>query len=425
MAPGRILCQLLRKGHQFQSCAPILVPSFAFNTDQGTVGSAGIKSLRALAVIGASLSGIFSVATVASADDAEHGQGCPRYPWPYKGILDSNDYDHASIRRGQRLYQEVCSSCHSFSLFSHQDLVGMAYAEEKTNAVTAHIEVVEGPNDGSKSFVCPSKVCDPKSKPHQNEQAPRFANGEMDALDLSFITKAGYNGQNYVLSLLSGYRDLTAGVLIQENLHYNPYFSGGAISLPKMLINDAAETKDSTPGTETQMGKDIAAFLSWAAEPEMEERKLIVKYDITNTIHEHDRGRGGSAGNKFRMSLGLPVAATVNCADNTGAKNLYIISVKGIKGRLNRLPSACVGDMVMATVKKGKPDLRKKVMPAVIVRQRKPWRRKDGVYMYFEDNAGVIVNPKGEMKGSAITGPIGKECADLWPRIASAANAIV
>ncbi|MBA0821984.1 hypothetical protein Goarm_018807 [Gossypium armourianum] len=178
------------------------------------------------------------------------------------------------------------------------------------------------------------------------------------------------------------------------------------------------------------------------------------------------------------MSLGLPVAATVNCADNTGAKNLYIISVKGIKGRLNRLPSACVGDMVMATVKKGKPDLRKKVLPAVIVRQRKPWRRKDGVYMYFEDNAGVIVNPKGEMKGkptqfivfiissyklqvfneylwgsklqmfmlflslfkcflflfamvllllpgSAITGPIGKECADLWPRIASAANAIV
>lgn len=84
------------------------------------------------------------------------------------------------------------------------------------------------------------------------------------------------------------------------------------------------------------------------------------------------------------MSLGLPVAATVNCADNTGAKNLYIISVKGIKGRLNRLPSACMGDMVMATVKKGKPDLRKKVMPAVIVRQRKPFRRKDGVYMYFE-----------------------------------------
>ncbi|KAL9675276.1 hypothetical protein QQ045_003478 [Rhodiola kirilowii] len=72
------------------------------------------------------------------------------------------------------------------------------------------------------------------------------------------------------------------------------------------------------------------------------------------------------------MSLGLPVPATVNYTDNTSAKNLYIISVKGIKGKLNRLPSACVGDMVMATVKKGKPDLRKKVMPVVIVKQRQP-----------------------------------------------------
>ncbi|XP_032443330.1 60S ribosomal protein L23-like [Xiphophorus hellerii] len=69
---------------------------------------------------------------------------------------------------------------------------------------------------------------------------------------------------------------------------------------------------------------------------------------------------GGSSGAKFRISLGLPVGAVINCADNTGAKNLYIISVKGIKGRLNRLPAAGVGDMVMATVKKGKPELRKK-----------------------------------------------------------------
>ncbi|KAM3273905.1 hypothetical protein ACQJBY_043217 [Aegilops geniculata] len=90
------------------------------------------------------------------------------------------------------------------------------------------------------------------------------------------------------------------------------------------------------------------------------------------------------------MSLGLPVAATVNCADKTGAKNLYIISMKVIKGRLNRLPSTCIDDMVMATVKKGKPHLRKKVMPAVIVRQHKPWRRKDGVFMYFEGTAKFL-----------------------------------
>ncbi|XP_039268514.1 large ribosomal subunit protein uL14 [Styela clava] len=136
------------------------------------------------------------------------------------------------------------------------------------------------------------------------------------------------------------------------------------------------------------------------------------------------RGRGGSSGGKFRMSIGLPVGAVINCADNTGGKNLYIISVYGIKGRLNRLPAAAAGDMVLATVKKGKPELRKKVHPAVVIRQSKPYRRRNGVFLYFEDNAGVIVNNKGEMKGSAITGPVSKECADLWPRIASNSGSI-
>ena len=64
------------------------------------------------------------------------------------------------------------------------------------------------------------------------------------------------------------------------------------------------------------------------------------------------RGRGGACGAKFRISLGLPVGAIMNCADNTGGKNLFIMAVAGIRGRLNRLPAACVGDMVLATVKK-------------------------------------------------------------------------
>lgn len=99
----------------------------------------------------------------------------------------------------------------------------------------------------------------------------------------------------------------------------------------------------------------------------------------------------------------------MNCCDNSGARNLYIISVKGIGARLNRLPAGGVGDMVMATVKKGKPELRKKVMPAVIVRQSKPWRRTDGVFLYFEDNAGVVSldlfygeRIKGEVRGMKV-----------------------
>ena len=149
-------------------------------------------------------------------------------------------------------------------------------------------------------------------------------------------------------------------------------------------------------------------------------------------------GRGGRNGIKLKISNCLCVAATMNCADNTGAKNLYMIAVTGIGARLNRFPAGSVGDMFLCSVKKGKPELRKKVMPAVIIRQRKAIRRPEGYFLYFEGkliihsnlfnfcayNAGVIVNVKGEMKGSGITGPVAKECAELWPKIASNAGSI-
>jgi len=124
------------------------------------------------------------------------------------------------------------------------------------------------------------------------------------------------------------------------------------------------------------------------------------------------------------MSLGCSVATVMNCADNSGAKNLYVVAVRGYGGRLNKIPQAGPGDMILCSVKKGKPELRKKMLKGVVIRQKKSWRRKEGVFIYFEDNAGVIVNDKGEMKGSAIQGPVAKECAELWPKIASCAPAI-
>ncbi|KAG0454231.1 hypothetical protein HPP92_025535 [Vanilla planifolia] len=90
------------------------------------------------------------------------------------------------------------------------------------------------------------------------------------------LMEARHDGQNYVLSSSHpGYRDPPAGVSIRDGLHYNPYFPGGAIAMPKMLIDGAMEYEDGTPATEAQMGKDVVSFLSWAAEPEMEERKLM------------------------------------------------------------------------------------------------------------------------------------------------------
>jgi len=133
----------------------------------------------------------------------------------------------------------------------------------------------------------------------------------------------------------------------------------------------------------------------------------------------------GVAGWRPKISRGLPVGALIRCADNTGAKELRIIQVIGYKGRLRRVPSASVGDMVVVSVRKGSPDMRKKIFRAVIIRQRKPYRRRDGTWVQFEDNSAVIVTPDGEMKGTEIRGPVAREAAERWPRIASAASIIV
>ncbi|KAL0737639.1 hypothetical protein Bca4012_013849 [Brassica carinata] len=234
---------------------------------------AGSSGVRAFTLLGAGVTGLLSFSTVASADEAEHGLACPDYPWPHDGILSS--YDHASIRRGHQVYQQVCASCHSMSLISYRDLVGVAYTEEEAKAMAAEIEVVDGPNDEGEMFTRPGKLSDRLPQPYANESAARFANGGAYPPDLSLITKARHNGQNYVFALLTGYRDPPAGISIREGLHYNPYFPGGAIAMPKMLNDEAVEYEDGVPATEAQMGKDVVSFLSWAAEPEMEERKLM------------------------------------------------------------------------------------------------------------------------------------------------------
>jgi large subunit ribosomal protein L14 len=133
----------------------------------------------------------------------------------------------------------------------------------------------------------------------------------------------------------------------------------------------------------------------------------------------------GMLGHGPKLSRGLQPPAILRCADNTGARNLRLVQVMGYKGRLRRYPSAAVGDKITVSVRHGTPDMRKKIFQAVIVRQRKPFRRIDGVWVAFEDNAAVVVTPEGEMKGSEIRGPVAKEAAERWPRIASAASIII
>ena len=133
----------------------------------------------------------------------------------------------------------------------------------------------------------------------------------------------------------------------------------------------------------------------------------------------------GVAAQVPKISRGLPVGARIKCADNTGARELKLIQVVGYKGRLRRMPSARVGDMVVVTVTRGKPEMRKQVFKAVVIRQRKPYRRADGTWVQFEDNAAVLVTDDGELKGSEIRGPVAREAAERWPGIARAASIIV
>jgi large subunit ribosomal protein L14 len=121
----------------------------------------------------------------------------------------------------------------------------------------------------------------------------------------------------------------------------------------------------------------------------------------------------------------LVTGSRISCTDNSGARVLTIISVIGYKGRLKRMPAACVGDMIISSVKKGRPELRRQVMPAIIVRQHKPYRRRDGTWIQFEDNAAVLITREGEMRGSQIRGPVAKEAAERWPRIAGASSMII
>ncbi|OPY31461.1 MAG: 50S ribosomal protein L14 [Methanomassiliicoccales archaeon PtaU1.Bin124] len=126
-----------------------------------------------------------------------------------------------------------------------------------------------------------------------------------------------------------------------------------------------------------------------------------------------------------KQTKGICNGSVLDVIDNTGAKTISVIAVPGYHGVNRRVPSAAVGDIVVASVKKGTPEMRRQIVYAVIVRQRRPFRRADGTMVVFEDNAAVITTEEGETKGSDIKGPVAREAAERWPRIAATASTII
>lgn len=129
---------------------------------------------------------------------------------------------------------------------------------------------------------------------------------------------------------------------------------------------------------------------------------------------------------KARITRALPVGSLVETCDNSGAKVLRMFSVKGQKTVKGRLSAAGVGDLVLATVRRGKPEMRKQIVFAVIVRQKKEYRRPNGTRISFEDNAAVVLkDDKGNPKGTIFKGAIAKEACDRWPGVAKLAKIVV
>lgn len=129
---------------------------------------------------------------------------------------------------------------------------------------------------------------------------------------------------------------------------------------------------------------------------------------------------------KARITRGLLHGSWIDTCDNSGAKRIKLISVKHLKTTKGRVDSAGIGDLIQGSVVRGKPEMRKQVVFAIIVRQRRPYRRPDGTWIRFEDNAVVVLKDDlGNPKGTMLKGPIAKEACDRWPAVAKIATLIV
>jgi cytochrome c1 len=207
-------------------------------------------------------------------------------------------FDRAQLQRGYQVYKEVCSSCHGLRLLSYRNLGdagGPEFPEPQIKAFAAEVEVPSGPDaegethdeDGA-PLVRNGLPSDRFVSPFANDNAARFANNGALPPDLSLIAKAragyhgtlnqfleGAGGAEYVYSILTGYEDPPAKEAenAPEGLEYNPYFPGKWIAMLAPLSDDQVEYADGTKASLSQMSEDVSAFLMWAAEPKLEERK--------------------------------------------------------------------------------------------------------------------------------------------------------
>ena len=248
----------------------------------------GTSSLFAVALVAGLLT---SAAVPAVAQEAGNPKP-PRQSWSFAGPFGK--FDTQQLQRGYQVYRQVCSNCHSMQDVAFRNLAdpgGPEFSPSQVKALAATFKVTDGFDDSGNPAERPGRPSDYFPSPFPNEQAARAANGGALPPDMSLLAKArSYeeggawfllapfteyqeHGVDYIHALLNGFAETPKDFPLPQGKYYNTYFPGHAISMPPPLSDGLVDYTDGSPKTVEQYSKDIVAFLMWAAEPKLDQRK--------------------------------------------------------------------------------------------------------------------------------------------------------
>lgn len=218
------------------------------------------------------------LATGAASPAAAAGDAVPplQLDWPFAGIF--GQFDQAQLQRGYQVYSEVCAGCHALEYLYYRDLAALGYSADQIKGIAGAATVPGGVDEYGDPVDRPGVPADRFARPFANDVAAKASNAGAYPVDLSMVVKARSDGSNYLYSLLTGYLDTVPAeqaetVTVGDGQYYNTYYPGHVLAMAPPLLEDLIEYADGTPATVDQMARDVTAFLTWASEPTMEERK--------------------------------------------------------------------------------------------------------------------------------------------------------
>jgi ubiquinol-cytochrome c reductase cytochrome c1 subunit len=197
----------------------------------------------------------------------------PKVHWSFTGPFGT--FDRAAAQRGFQVWNSVCANCHSMKYMSYRNLAGIGLSDAQIRAVAADHTVPGDLNDQGEPTTRPGLPSDHFASPYPNEKASRAANNGAYPPDHSLIELAREGGPDYIYALMLGYVEPPKGVKVPDGLYYNKWFLGHQIHMAQPLQDDSVTYTDGTKATLAQEAHDVATFLTYAANPHMEERKRL------------------------------------------------------------------------------------------------------------------------------------------------------